>query len=69
MHFHSLEFILYFLRGKRLTLLPAHNPGLWPAIVSQGTGDRMVAVQVSQGARFLPPKLQGESIWKSSSDG
>lgn len=52
--FHPLGFLLYFLRGRMLTLLPAHNPGLWPAIVFQRIGDRVVAVQASQGASFLP---------------
>lgn len=52
-----------------LTLLPACDPGLGPAIVFQRTGDRMVAVQVSKVQDFLPSELQGEAVWKSSCNG
>lgn len=56
MNFPPLEFFPYFrfIRSRMLILLVACDPGIWPAIVTQGPGDRMLAVQISQGVSFLP---------------
>lgn len=52
-----------------LTLLVACDPGIWPAIVTQGPEGIMLAMQVFQGAGFLPSELRGEALGRAAVKG
>ena len=71
MNFPPLEFFLYFrsVRSGMLTLLEARDPGIGPAIVTQGPGERMLARQVSQGVSFFPSEFQGEALGRTLAKG